>query len=72
MAYARTKSRSMPITRGLHSSTFQLNIRAFCGIGVAVKRCVGGVQAGVKAGVKGLLEGIGARVFFCQKRLRLS
>jgi len=27
--------------RGLHSSTFQLNASAFCGIGAAFRRCLG-------------------------------
>jgi hypothetical protein len=29
--------------RGLHSSTFRLNVSAFCGIGGALNNCVGGV-----------------------------
>jgi len=29
--------------RGLHSSTFRLNVSAFCGIGGAFRGCVGGV-----------------------------
>jgi len=29
--------------RGLHSSTFQLNLSTLCGIGVAVRGCLGGV-----------------------------
>ena len=29
--------------RGLHSSTFQLNVSAVCGIGGAFRKCVGGV-----------------------------
>jgi len=28
---------------GLHSSTFQLNLSAFCGIGRACRGCLGGV-----------------------------
>jgi hypothetical protein len=28
-----------PDGRGLHSSTFQLNVSAFCGIGVACRGC---------------------------------
>ena len=34
---------AVPITRALHSSTFQLNVSAFCGIGVALRGWVGGV-----------------------------
>jgi len=30
--------------RGLHSLTFQLNVSAFCGIGVAFKVCSGAVR----------------------------
>jgi len=33
----------MPHIRGLHSSTFQLNLSAYCGIGGACKGCLGGV-----------------------------
>jgi len=29
--------------RGLHSSTFRLNVSTFCGIGGALRGCVGGV-----------------------------
>jgi len=58
--------RSMvPVARGLHSSTFQLNVSAFCGIGGALKDCSGvilrvfrkcrGVLGGVK-GVKGVFR----------------
>jgi len=28
---------------GLHSSTFRLNVSAFCGIGGALRGCLGGV-----------------------------
>ena len=45
--------------RGLHSSTFRLNVSAFCGIGVAFRSCSGSVYQ--------VLGGI-----LCQKRLRLS
>ena len=49
--------------RGLHSSTFQLNLSAFSGIGGAFRGCLRGVQ-GVVKGYSGLI--------LCQKRLRLS
>ena len=29
-----TRIRPLPLTRGLHSSTFELNLSAFCGIGL--------------------------------------
>jgi hypothetical protein len=32
-----------PESRGLHSSTFRLNVSAFCGIEGAFKGCLGGV-----------------------------
>ena len=32
-----------PRTRGLHSSAFQLNVSAFCGIGGAFRSCLEGV-----------------------------
>ena len=31
------------VGRGLHSSTFQLNLSAFCGIGGTFRGCLGGV-----------------------------
>jgi len=37
--------------RGLHSSTFQLNVSALCGIGVAFRGCPGGVE-GVSGAVR--------------------
>jgi hypothetical protein len=40
--------------RGLHSSTFQLNVSAFCGIGCAFRGCVRGVQ-GVSMRCSGVL-----------------
>ena len=52
--------------RGLHSSTFQLNLSAFCGIGDAFRDCLGGVL-----GVRGDIRGQFGRLL-CQKRLRLS
>jgi len=29
--------------RGLHSSSFRLNVSAFCGIGCAFRGCLGGI-----------------------------
>ena len=49
--------------RGLPSSTFRLNVGAFCGIGGACRGCLGGVM-GMLWGIRGCLG--------CQKRLRLS
>jgi len=40
----------LPVPRGLHSSTFRLNLSAFCGIGGTFRGCLGGVQ-GVIGGV---------------------
>jgi len=62
-----------PIIRGLHSSTFQLNVSASCGIGVAFRGCLGGVwgvyrvYTGVLGGIKGC-----SRCIWCQNQLRLS
>jgi len=42
-----------PSTRGLHSSTFQLNLSASCGIGGACRRCLQGVQ-----GVSRVIQGV--------------
>jgi len=55
----------MPPTRGLHSSTFRLNLSAFCGIGI--------VQ-GVFARFQGVLTSPGgcSGCVLRQKRLRLS
>ena len=39
VAAARRETRGT----GLHSSTFRLNVSAFCGIGAAVRGCLGGV-----------------------------
>jgi len=52
--------------RGLHSSTFRLNLSALCGIGGASEGCLGVVQ--------GVLEGIRGHEgrILCEKRLRLS
>ena len=52
--------------RGLHSSTFRLNVSAFYGMGGAFRGCGGGVQE-VAGGVRGCV-----RCIVCQKRLRLS
>jgi hypothetical protein len=52
--------------RGFHSSTFRLNVNAFCGIGAAFRGCFTCVC--VELGdIRGCLEFIK-----CQKRLRLS
>ena len=53
-------------TRGLHSSTFQLNLRVLYGIGVARRHCV--------ARIEGVLGGIYGEkgLFLCQTRLKLS
>jgi len=42
-----------PINRGLHSSTFQLNLSALYGIGGAHRGCVAHVKGGV-GGVEGV------------------
>jgi len=52
--------------RGSHSSTFRLNVSAFCGTGGAVGGCLGGVLEVLRV-MRGCLECI-----LCQKRLRLS
>ena len=54
--------RSGPCGRGLHSSTIQLNVSDFCGIGVAFMGYLGGV-----ARYYG-----GSGCILCQKRLWLS
>ena len=54
--------------RGLHSSTFRLNVSAFCGTGGAFRGCLGGAQE-VNGGITGCLR-VGC--ILCQKRLRLS
>jgi hypothetical protein len=33
-----------PLARGIHSSTFRLNVSAFCGIGGAFMGCLEGVK----------------------------
>ena len=52
--------------RGLHSSTLQLNLSAFCVTGGAVRGCLGGVW-GVAGGIRDVYS-----VLLCQKRLKLS
>jgi hypothetical protein len=54
------------VGRGLHSSTFRLNVSAVCGIGGAFRCCLRG-ERGVSGGIRGCLGYIS-----CQKRLRLS
>ena len=54
-------SNALPKSRGLHSSTSQLNISAFCWIGDTFKGCVGGIQEvfrGCLGGVQEVLGGI--------------
>ena len=55
-----------PPPRGLHSSTFQLNLSALHGIWSARSGCVARVK-GVSGGVQGVWG-----VFWCQTRLKLS
>jgi hypothetical protein len=62
----RPRRQRRPQTRGLHSSTFQLNISAFCGIGGALRGCLASFQE-VAGGMRRWLGCI-----LCQKRLRLS
>jgi hypothetical protein len=42
----------IPGTRGLHSSTFRLNVSAFCAIGGAFRGCIGDVEE-VLGNIKG-------------------
>jgi hypothetical protein len=53
----------IPRGRGLHSSTFRLNVSAFSGMGDAFRDCFGGC-AGVCRRCLGCI--------LCQKRLKLS
>jgi len=55
-----------PPTRGLHSSTFQLNLSALYGIGGARGDCLARIK-GVSGGAWGVKG-----VFVCQIRLKLS
>ena len=50
LAAVASSSRSSPLTRGLHSFAFQLNLSALYGIGVA--------RRGLVARVKGVLGGV--------------
>jgi len=43
MLLAEAAEREAPGGRGLHSSTFQLNVSALCCIGGVFRGCVGGV-----------------------------
>jgi formyltetrahydrofolate synthetase len=52
--------------RGLHSSTFWLNVSAFCEIGGAFWGCSRSVYGGFR-GIRGCIGSV-----LCQKRLRLS
>jgi hypothetical protein len=47
------RAQQLPVARGLHSSTFQLNLSALYGIGAARRDCVAHVQ-GVLGGVGGV------------------
>jgi len=47
-----------PSFRGLHSSTFQLNVSDFSGIGVALRVCLG-VSLRVFRRCRGVLGGVG-------------
>jgi len=52
--------------RGVHSSTFWLNVSGFCGIEGVIRGCLGGVHE-VLGGIRGCVWCI-----LCQKRLRSS
>jgi len=58
--------RLLVVGRGLHPSTFRLNVSALCGIGGAFMGGIGGVQW-VLWGIRGCLGCI-----LCQKRLRVT
>jgi len=62
----RVLRRVRPGGRGLHSSTFQLNLSALYGIEGARRGYVARVQGGLR-GVQGVEGG-----FLCQTRLKLS
>jgi len=49
-------ARPWPRRRGLHSSTFRLNVSAFCGIGVLLG-VVQGAFRGCSEGVQGVFKG---------------
>jgi hypothetical protein len=38
----------LPVFKGLHSLTLQLNVSAFCGIGGGFRGCLGGVYGGIR------------------------
>jgi len=63
-------SMTQPRNRGLQSSTFRLNVSAFCGIGGAFRGRLEGVYE-VLVGVRGCLEWVSGCILY-QKRLRLS
>ena len=63
---ARMRGGAGAAGRGLHSSTFRLNVSAFCGKGGAFMDRLGGVSE-VSGDIRGYLGCI-----LCQKRLRLS
>jgi len=65
-APGRLREKPLPHGRGLHSSTFRLNVSAVRGIGGALRGCLGDVQE-VLPGIWGCFGCI-----FCQERLRLS
>jgi len=64
--HSPTSGWSSPKARGLHSSTFRLNVSAFCGTGGAFRGCLRSVWE-VLGGIRGCLQCI-----LCQTRLRLS
>jgi len=55
--------RARPPGRGLHSPTFRLNVSALCGIGGALRVCLGGAQ-GMLGGISGVSGGVYG-VFLC-------
>jgi len=56
----------LPAARGLHSSSFRLKLSAFCGIGGALRGCLGGAWK-VLGNIWGYLG-----CTMCQRRLMLS
>jgi hypothetical protein len=60
------RTAALILGRGLHSSTFRLNVSAFYRIGVACSGCLGGFQE-VFGSIRGSL-----RYVICQKRLNMS
>jgi len=63
-----------PTGRGLHSSTFQLNVSAFCGIGVAWRVCLGVIMRVIFRRCRGDVGGSWGCTgcISCQIRLRFS